>query len=62
MTSYMRVRFKWKLIFIVNVETIEGARRGRFILNNYVLFRVNNTTFSIIQKYSVLFRVNNTSE
>ena len=35
--------------FIVNVRTTESVPRGIFTLNNHVLFRVNNTTFGVIQ-------------
>ena len=36
--------------FIANVRAIESAPRGIFTLNNHLLFRVNNTTFTLNNK------------
>ena len=36
--------------FIVNVRTVENAPRDILTLNNHVLFKVNNTVFSIMSR------------
>ena len=35
--------------FIANMKTAESTPRGIFTLNNHILFRVNHTTFSVMQ-------------